>query len=132
MENLISCVSCGRFFQQTGLGQTCPECLEQNMGDFEKIREYLIANPRAKLLKVATELDVPVAKIKLFLREGRLEIVEKDNLFLKCEGCGKPICSGVYCDDCSRQYNHGYKSLFNESANNGIRTKAAINYKKVK
>jgi uncharacterized protein len=112
MSRLINCTSCGRFFEATGLVNVCSNCIEQDKKDFDRIRDYLYIHPKAKIFEVANNLDILVPKIKRYLRDGRLEIIEKDNLFLKCEQCGKPICSGVKCEDCLKQSTHGYKSSF--------------------
>ena len=57
----------------------------------------------ASIYEVATNLDLTINKIKHFLRDGRIEVVEKDNQFLSCKTCGKPIHSGWYCEDCLKQ-----------------------------
>jgi len=116
MGKIINCSRCGRFFESDGWTVLCMECIEQDERDFRRIREYLYEKPGAKIFEVSIELDVPVAKIKRYLREDRLEIIEKNNIFLKCEACGKPICSGIYCDDCAKQAGHDYKTIFTGSS----------------
>lgn len=113
----INCSRCGRFFESNGFIILCPTCYEKDQKDFERIRQYLYEHPRAKIFQVSTDLDMPVSKLKRYLREGRLEIVEKDNQFLKCEACGKSICSGVYCEDCSRKYNIDIRYVYSGNSN---------------
>jgi len=114
MANLVTCDRCGRFFELSDFGfiHLCPPCFQQDMQDFEKIRRYLYEHPGAKIFEVSTVLDIPVSQIKRYLREGRLEILEKNNCFLKCERCGKPICSGTHCDDCSKYADRGVKAVY--------------------
>lgn len=124
MEHILACTICGRMFQITGLRAVCPDCFEKDMRDFNTIRDYLYIHPRAKVFEVANNLDIPVPVIKRYLREGRLEIIEKENQFLKCEKCGKPICSGTQCDNCLKEAAHGYKSSYAGS----VSRKAKISY----
>lgn len=112
MVRLINCSRCGRFFESNGFTSLCTYCLEQDIKDFDKIREYLYKNPGAKMFEVSTNLDISVLQIKRYLREGRLEILEKNNQFLKCERCSKPISSGSYCDDCLKHVNHDFKTAY--------------------
>lgn len=119
MVRLLSCALCGRMFEVSGFRTVCPSCLEKDLNDFNQIRDYLYIHPRAKVFEVSNNLDIPVSVIKRYLKEGRLEIIEKENIFLKCEKCGKPVCSGTQCDDCQKQSSHGYKSSYSGSAGKG-------------
>ena len=112
MNNAIVCAICGRVFETAGFRTVCPDCFERDMKVFDTIRDYLYVHPRAKVFEVSTNLDIPVPTIKRYLREGRLEIIEKENYFLRCEKCGKPICSGTLCDDCQKQATHELQSSF--------------------
>lgn len=116
MTILVNCAKCGRFFESDGYVRLCSICIEQDINDFDRIREYLYQHPYAKMFEVSNTLDISIGKIKRYLREGRLEIVEKNNQFLKCEKCGKPICSGIYCDDCQKQVNQNIKVIYTGNA----------------
>jgi len=124
----INCSRCGRFFDSNGFVTLCPLCYKKDQSDFERIRQYLYEHPRATIFQVSTDLDMPVSQLKRYLREGRLEIVEKDNLFLKCEACGKSICSGVYCDECSRKYNNNITSIYSGNTNTNKAVSQQIRY----
>ena len=123
MERSMNCAVCGHFFEVFGLETVCRGCIEKDMNDFDRIRDYLYSHPMAKVFEVSNNLDITVPKIKRYLKEGRLEIVEKDNVFLKCEQCGKPVCSGTKCDDCLSQSTHDYKSTFTSSNTTNKKTK---------
>ncbi len=123
----INCAKCGKLIETNGFRSLCDECFVRDMQDFDRIRDFLYIHPRSKIFEVSNSLDIPVPVIKRYLREGRLEIVEKDQLFLKCEKCGKPIRSGMYCDDCLKQVAHDYKSAFNE--NDPAKKKLKVTYK---
>ena len=128
MEELKNCKICGRLYQQHGYYDRCPQCFERDEEDFCKIREYLLVHPYAKIFEVSSNLALSINKIKRYLKEGRMEIVEKNNQFLKCELCGKPICSGIHCDECSKQTIHDFRSYY--VGNGNLKEVAKINYKK--
>ena len=112
MEEVKNCKICGRLFQPRGIYEKCPICIDRDEKDFLKIREYLYHHPLAKIFEVSTNLDISIIKIKRFLREGRMEIREKNNQFLKCEICGKSICSGQYCEECRKSNIPEIKSYY--------------------
>lgn len=103
MDELKNCKLCGKLYQSNAITNACPSCIEHDIKDFETIREYLYQHPHASIYEVATNLEFTINKIKHYLRDGRIEVIEKDNHFLACETCGKPIHSGWYCDDCLKQ-----------------------------
>ena len=106
---MMNCEHCGKVFNTTGFFKLCPLCTERDEKDFSMIKEYLSEHPFAKIFDVANDLNMPIRKIKRYLRESRLEIIEPNNRFLFCEDCGKPIRSGKYCDEC---YKISSKLLF--------------------
>ncbi|HHW49216.1 MAG TPA: flagellar protein [Clostridiaceae bacterium] len=112
MAKLEVCARCGRFSEVTGIRKLCPECYIRDDKDFEKIREYLYIHPGAQVFEVSEKLHIPIPQIKRYLREERLEIIEDDNLFLSCESCGKPIRSGILCDNCKKSNPHDFQTFY--------------------
>lgn len=112
MERAANCNHCGKFFEPVGLETLCRSCFEADMTEYDKIRQYLYAHPKAKIFEVSNNLDVPISHIKRYLREDRLEIVEKVQHFLKCDKCGKPISSGILCNDCKKEAGHDFKTAY--------------------
>jgi len=94
------CKVCGRFFEAEVASEYCPPCKAIDDQYYESVRNYLSQRPRASIFEVTTELKIPVKTIKRFLREDRLEIVEANNGFLKCDVCNIPIQSGYLCKSC--------------------------------
>ncbi|MGI6778705.1 MAG: flagellar protein [Acetivibrionales bacterium] len=122
----INCSICGKLSEAYGFSSTCPDCFQKDMQTFDRIRQYLYENPHAHMFEVATNLQITISTIKRYLREGRLEIVEENNLFLRCIICGESIKAGYYCESCLTKSNHDYKSYFTGNANRKI--KSEINY----
>jgi hypothetical protein len=102
MQGLQNCERCGKVYKSNGFSRLCVSCWEYDELDFHKIKEYLSSNPGAKIFEVSSALSISVGKIKRYLRESRLEIIERENDFLFCDCCKKNIRSGKYCDDCYR------------------------------
>ena len=102
MQGFQNCKRCGKLFESNGFSVLCPTCWKFDEYDFQKIKEYLTLHPGAKIFEVSNNLDISVAKIKRYLRESRLEIIDFKNLFLFCDKCGKCIRTGKYCDECYR------------------------------
>lgn len=103
MPDLRNCRRCGRMFNYLGGSPICIDCKNKDEEVFKKIKEYLYDNPKATLSQVSLDLEVSVEKIRMFLKEGRLEITEDSNIVLECERCGKSIRTGRYCDECQNQ-----------------------------
>lgn len=118
MDELKNCKICGKVYPSNEFANVCPNCTEHNENEFDIIREYLYTHPNASIYEVATNLDITINKIKHFLRDGRIEIVEKDNHFLACQTCGKSIHSGWYCDDCLKQSKYDSNPNYPANSNN--------------
>ena len=103
MPDLRNCRRCGRIYNYIGGPPICLDCRNADEAIFKKIKDYLYDNPGAMLSQVANDCDVSVEKIKMFLKEGRLEITEGANIILECEKCGKAIKTGRFCNECQNQ-----------------------------
>jgi flagellar operon protein (TIGR03826 family) len=103
MPDIRNCRRCGRIYNYIGGPPICIDCRNADEEIFKKVKEYLYDNPKATLSQVSMECNVSVEKIKMFLKEGRLEITDGANIVLECERCGKPINTGRYCNDCQNQ-----------------------------
>lgn len=116
MPELRNCIRCGRLFNYIGGVPLCIACKEDDEEEFKRIKKYLQENPGATISQVASELDVSIEKIKKYLREGRLEIVGDEGIpILTCEKCGKPIKTGRFCNECSRNLASELSSVVKKS-----------------
>ncbi len=116
MSKLKFCKICGKRFEAEIESEICAHCFEQDEKVFSRIRDYVREHPGAKIFEVSTVLNVSIQRIKRYLREDRLEILEKSSTFLSCATCGKPIRSGWYCDDCYKESrNNNLKVAYNGS-----------------
>ncbi len=118
----INCERCHKVFQPTANQKECPTCKQADELDFRRIKDYLYDHPGATASEVATVLNVSMRVIKFYLKEERLEIIGKNNNFLECENCAKPIPTGHYCPACLQEFHN--KTL-------AMNSEAAANYKRM-
>ncbi|MBU5436681.1 MerR family transcriptional regulator [Tissierella sp. MSJ-40] len=98
--NVRNCNRCGKIYNYDGF-RLCIQCRRNDEGDFQKVKEYLYENPGANVAEVSEQTEVSTRKIIEFLKEGRLEIKDENNILLECEKCGTPIKTGRFCDKCT-------------------------------
>lgn len=111
MPDVRNCRRCGHIFNYIGGPPICPACKANDEEDFKKVKAYLWDNPGATLSEVSTVLEISVEKVRGFLKEGRLEIINSEgNMILECEKCGKAIKSGRLCEECTRGLTNDLRS----------------------
>lgn len=97
------CEECGGPLVYKGIGEyECDRCRHVMYDDYGIVRNYLEVNPGATSGVVARATGVSESAIKSMLREEKLEIREDSRTFIQCEGCGKAILAGRYCETCSK------------------------------
>lgn len=98
--DIRNCSRCGKVYKYDGF-RVCPNCRREDEADFQKVKEYIDEHPGANIKEVSDATEIDSKKIMEFLRAGRLEIMDENNLILSCERCGKPIKTGKFCDKCA-------------------------------
>ena len=99
-----NCKGCSRLFNYIGGQPLCPECSKALDVKFDEVRDYVYDHPRAGMQEVSEENDVTIAQIKRWIREERLAFSEEAQVGLECEGCGKMIRTGRFCEPCKAKY----------------------------
>jgi len=100
---ICNCGRCGKLVKSETTS-ICPDCIEAEEKEFNRIKEYLMENPFATIFQVSISLNISFKSIKRYLRENKLEIIERNNQknkFLSCLKCQEPIQSGCYCTKCA-------------------------------
>ena len=80
----------------------CPQCIEQRL--FREVRDYIRKN-NVNEYEVADEFQIPVRRVKAWIREGRIQYQEtndKITIGFHCARCGEPITIGTFCSSCLR------------------------------
>jgi hypothetical protein len=87
-------------FNVLGSERICPACQKALEEKFQEVKAYLRENPDSSVEKTATDNDVSTKQIKQWVREERLILSSATDAGITCESCGKPICSGRFCEAC--------------------------------
>lgn len=104
-NNLNLCPKCGTEYEYLSMGEyRCPKCGHTDKDDYGKVRDFIEENGPSSALVIARGTGVSMIKIKQFLRQGRIEIPDGSNSYIKCEKCGEAdIRFGRFCPDCARE-----------------------------
>lgn len=119
--NVTNCSKCGRLMVR-GLRALCPKCLQDIEEQYRKCLEYLREHKGCTLVELSEATGVSVAQITKFIREGRISIVDYENMSYGCEVCGAPIREGHMCDACRQRLVRDLKTA-QEDAQNRSRNK---------
>lgn len=114
--DIRNCKECGKIYKYDGFN-ICINCRKKEEEYFTKVKDFIYDNPGATIQIVSEETGVPQSKILRYLREGRLELADEDNLILSCERCGKGIKSGRFCNMCKVELEREFKSSIAEKTN---------------
>ena len=106
-----NCKGCSRLFNYIGGQPLCPECLKALDVKFDEVRDYVYDHPRAGMQQVSEEMEVSIAQIKRWIREERLAFSDEAQVGLECEGCGKMVRTGRFCETCKAKYINGFSAL---------------------
>jgi hypothetical protein len=131
MSELRNCKKCRKMFHALGDRKVCSDCEKKHEEGFQAVKEYLRDNPKALMADISRDLKMSVDKIKSYLKDGRLEILNAEgNMILECETCGKSIATGRQCEECAR----GRLNKFKEAGGDleGKVSEAAMEEKKKK
>ena len=97
------CTQCGRILPDVyEEADICPSCREANL--FAEVKDFIREND-VRELDVAEHLDIPIAKVRKWIREGRIQYkgeAGKTISSIYCQICGKPIEFGTLCPECHR------------------------------
>lgn len=104
-EDYKYCAICRRPLPASSEETVCPLCTEQAL--FMKVKDFIRENDVTEY-EVAAEFDLPLSRIKQWIREGRIEYKDKDlngRISYNCQKCGAQISFGTLCAKCLRQSN---------------------------
>lgn len=96
------CTQCSRHLDERYPEDICPVCKEMNL--FAEVKEYIREND-VKEMDVAEKFDIPVSKVRGWIRDGRIQyrgIGASTISGVNCQICGKAIDFGTLCPDCHR------------------------------
>lgn len=100
------CEICRRPLPQSFEGTVCPLCKEHAL--FMQVKDFIRENDVTEY-EVAEKFNLPLSRIKQWIREGRIEYKDKDlngHISYNCQRCGAPISFGTLCSKCLRYSNN--------------------------
>ena len=99
--------------------------VREEMELFDAVRNYIREND-VNEFGVAAHFDIPISRVKAWIREGRIEYKDLGDGVLaedkRCALCGKPIDFGNICAKCSREQSgkgRGYAVMKPEDKEDG-------------
>lgn len=101
-EIITKCEHCSGEVMYKGSGRyVCQDCGAEFLNDFGKVKKYIREHGPSNALTIAEGTGVSRQKIRQYLREGRVEVVEDAAAGVSfCLSCGLPIRTGQYCSRC--------------------------------
>lgn len=101
-QRSVFCPKCGGNMKYA-FGETyeCMTCGARELTDFGKVRDYLEKNGAKPAVDIAKNTGVSLDVISSLLRQGRIEIPDGSDVYIKCQRCGTDIRYGRYCQECS-------------------------------
>ena len=114
------CKECGGVMIFKGVGEyRCEDCNAVDYDDYGKVRLYIEANRGATAAEIEGAVGVSQRTIRRLLKDGRIEIAEGSNVYLRCELCGKQIRSGQFCPNCEVKAHRRLEEKQRELMNRG-------------
>ena len=109
-QNIKECANCHKDLPADYAYNNCPKCKEDEM--FSRVKDYIRTHEVNEYM-VANEFQIPLRKVRGWIKEGRIEYVDKDTRIVgtKCQRCGKPVTFGMLCPDCMRLLNYSNKKI---------------------
>ena len=98
-----TCKSCRRLFNYLTGPMLCAACREKLEDNFVEVKDYIRKNPGCTMQSVADECEVPIAQIKEWVREERLQFSNSSGSGITCDKCGSPIVTGRFCEFCKKE-----------------------------
>ncbi len=107
------CSRCGTELRYRSHGEyICDHCGNVERDDFGKVRHFIELNGPTPAILISEGTGVAIDIINRFLRQGRVEIPEGSDMYIKCENCGTDIRFGRYCPACAAKLTKKLQGAF--------------------
>lgn len=107
------CKKCHTKYEYKSLGvYECPNCGFVEMDEYGVIRTYLDEHGPTPAVNISQETGVSVKIINEYLRQGRLEIPDGSQVYIRCEKCGTDIRYGRFCPACAASLSKELSAAF--------------------
>ena len=110
---LVTCALCGNLFNTIDK-KICPLCAKKEEEYFTTVKKFLKENPSLTFKRIVQDTGVPERLLRKWIKDGKLEIVNKEGIGIRCERCNKEILQGKYCVECRGIIQNGLNDLIKE------------------
>lgn len=109
-NNYKYCEYCRKPLPLSFEGTLCSSCQEQQL--FQKVKEFIRSNDVTEY-DVAQEFNIPLQRVKRWIREGRIEYKDDhlNAITMHCVECGTPIAFGTLCTKCLKKQGISVRSM---------------------
>lgn len=99
------CQKCSGVMRFKGSGRyVCENCGYEYLTDFGKVKKFLAENGPSNAYVISEGTGVSRARIYQFIREGRVEVIEKEKKEQPfCVACGAALAFGRLCPNCAKK-----------------------------
>lgn len=111
-EKPKACKECHRILQRNYSDEICPTCKDREL--FSKVKDFIRANDVTEY-DVADYFEIPLQKVKGWIREGRIQYKDLNIptlALIYCERCGEQISFGTLCTKCQRKATTSGSTVF--------------------
>ena len=129
-ENYSYCKACKRPLPLSYKDDYCPVCKEQNL--FHRVKDFIREN-EVNEYQVAAEFNLPVSKVKEWIREGRIEYKKtpERQITMHCQACGAPLTFGTLCQKCLKQRHQSGTVVVSHTEDSGNMRHLRVDSKKI-
>ena len=114
---LVTCALCGNLFNTIDK-KICPLCAKKEEEYFTTVKKFLKENPSLTFKRIVQDTGVPERLLRKWIKDGKLEIVNKEGIGIRCERCNKEILQGKYCVACREKMEHTLNDLYRPEQKN--------------
>lgn len=103
LTGMKECKQCKRQLEKYYNEDICPTCKEINL--FSDVKDFIRSNNNVQEVDVATHFNIPISKVRAWIRDGRIEYKNSNGKSISgvhCGICGAKIAFGTICPDCYR------------------------------
>lgn len=106
------CKKCAGKYIYRALGEyECPKCGFIELDEYGVIRKYLEGKGAQPAVTISMDTGIPVPVIDQYLKQGRLEVPEGSEIYIKCERCNNDIRYGRFCPSCAANLSKEFSSM---------------------
>lgn len=100
-EHTMLCPDCHEKMEYVfGERFICHKCGRIEMSDFGKVKEFIEENGPQPAIAINHATGVSLNYINKLLMQGRIEIPDGSEVYIKCQRCGTDIRYGRFCPEC--------------------------------